>query len=202
MRQTSSVADPAVLVSSSANGWEQAYTIITGIGVVGTLGLFYLAFRQIKTERDARLSTAEAAEKDRVEGQARSISSWIASEGGGGTWYAIENSSKDPVYGVILNVVAYYGAGAKEGVNSSPGLRVFVSIAPPGRCYAYGSEIDRGMYFHPAVEIAFTDRNMRNWARMWDGSLLSLDKQRPLAYYKVEEPISWQLPRLSSPPSI
>jgi hypothetical protein len=138
--------------------------------------------------------TAQASEKD----QAENISAWADAEKGGGKYaiLAILNKSNEPIYHVIVSIVAFQGAGPRDARELDPHtpFRAFISSVPPGRTLVKVDGGYRGMSFHPGVEIAFVDKANRSWIRKGHGELVSIENN-PTSYYNLTGPFSWQLPK-------
>lgn len=134
--------------------------------------------------------------------QAKHISAWVDKEEfnrkgmkGPTAIIAVLNQSFEPIYQVTVSIVAFQGSGSKDGKNTPSSYRGFLSIIPPKSKVLV--EVDggyHGMSFHPAVEIAFTDRSNQSWIRKSDGNLLSIEVPS-IEYYKIPKPVSWQLPK-------
>jgi hypothetical protein len=138
--------------------------------------------------------TALTSAKD----QSEYISAWVDAEVGGGKHaiLAILNMSNEPIYQVIVSIVAFQGAGPRDGKELDPRtpFRAFISSVPPGRTLVKVDGGYRGMSFHPGVEIAFVDKANRSWIRKGHGELVSIENN-PTSYYNLTGPFSWQLPK-------
>ena len=171
--------------------------VATWVAGIGTVSAFFLAFIQLEAERKRKRA-------DQYEGQAKTISAWIAKETppkaqgeGPAAWIAISNSSNEPIYEVVVTIVKFpHGKGVDtldDGKNVPVEFRAFVSSVPPGISYASVSGAYRGMHFQPAVETAFKDKNGNYWVRGKGGSTFALDKD-PVLHYGFHHPMSWALP--------
>ncbi len=123
--------------------------------------------------------------------QAELISAFIAKEVQYKAWVTILNLSTEPVYEVIVSIVAFQGAdrGAKH--------IAFLSVVPPGSTPVVTDADYHGMCFHPSIEIVFSDVKGKNWVRSGRGELTEIS-QSPVDYYKLSRPLGWQLPEQST----
>jgi hypothetical protein len=170
----------------------------TWLAGLGTVGAFFLAFSQLEAERKRQRQV-------QYEGQAKSISAWVAREGIGTAqgddgpiaWVAISNSSNEPVHEVVATIVKFPHGGGKDSLNDGKNVplefRAFISVVPPGVSYARVSGGYRGMHFQPAVEIAFKDKNGKYWVRGKNGGTFEIHKD-PVIHYGFSHPMSWVLP--------
>src|SRR5665213_1956217 len=179
--------------------------IATWVAGVGTVAAFFLAFGQLEAERRRKT-------KEEHEGQARSISAWVAREGVGTaqgddgpvTWIAISNSSNKPIHEVVATIVKFPHGGGRDSLNDGKNVplefRAFVSVVPPGISYARVSGGYRGMHFQPAVEVAFKDRSGGYWIRGKNGGTFEIEKD-PVIHYGFSHPMGWSLPLTKIPES-
>src|SRR5260370_15091373 len=169
------------------------------IGSIGTFLAFLAAFYQIYTERKARKVLEEKQREQQIRDQAEHISAWVDTEEGGKyAVLAILNRSNEPVYQVIVTIVAFQGTTPTFGTNQYNPFRGFISVVPPGKVLVRVDGGYRGMYFHPGVEIVFVDKANQNWVRKGDGELVSIPKN-PTSYYNLNGPFNWQLPKTTEP---
>lgn len=156
----------------------------------GTLIAAWVAVRQY---RKNSLETTSRIKRQ----QAEKVTSWIISNNGQTAWHTITNQSKNPIYEVIVSLVAFQGAGDMVGKVSPIVFKEFLSAIPPGTYYAKTAG-NTGMSFHPSSCIAFVDSNGTSWLRKGDGSLEEI-AQKPIEYYGIPRPIGWGLPRKEPP---
>jgi len=152
-------------------------TWFTGLA---TFGAFVVAFVQINNERQIRKNQERKS-------QAEHISAYIAKEVEYKAWITILNLSSEPIYEVIVSIVAFQGA------NPGPKHIAFLSVVPPGKAHVVTDADYHGMSFHPSIEIAFKDVRGKSWVRSGSGDLTEIS-QSPVDYYKLQRPLGWQLP--------
>jgi len=152
-------------------------TWFTGLA---TFGAFVVAFVQINNERKIRKNQERKS-------QAEHISAYVAKEEKYKALITILNLSPEPIYEVVVSIVAFQGA--------SPGSKhiAFLSVVPPGKSHVVTDADYHGMSFHPSIEIAFKDVRGKSWVRSGRGDLKEI-LQTPVDYYKLHRPLSWQLP--------
>lgn len=133
----------------------------------------------------------------KIREQAEQISAWNEGEvkrNGMITITAMLNQSKNPVHHVITTIVAFQGAGSKDGRKTIKNYQSYLRILPPGEYYTFTDGDYGGMNFQPAVEIAFMDQAGKYWVREGEGKLkqikVSLEK-----YYDLDTPINWGFPQ-------
>ena len=161
------------------------------IAAFGTLFAFIVAFKQINTERDIRKRNEIRDELANRSRQASKIAPWITSEINNKTTVAIRNGSDEPVYKAIVSVGTFQGAGPNpQLLNRDLNYRRFIPIVPPGTWYVDLGFIDRGMFFHPGLEIAFSDTLGFAWVRDIFGNLSELQSNQ-FEYYDVHPPYGW-----------
>ncbi len=185
-------------------------TWFTGLA---TFGAFVVAFVQINNERKIRKNQERKC-------QAEHISAYIAKEEKYKAWITILNSSAEPIYEVIVSIVAFQGANRgpkhiafllngklrlryarfermEEAISSSHQARFaiqpFLSVVPPGKAHVTADADYHGMSFHPSIEIAFKDVRGKSWVRSRRGDLTETS-QSPVNYYKLSRPLGWQSP--------
>lgn len=176
--------------------------LATWAGAIGTFLAFFAVILQIRDERIIRKKT-ENAERERLHReQAEHISAWVDNEDwqnrGPIAQIAVLNQSKEPIYQVIVSIVAFQGAGPSSGIETQDEFLGFLSIIPPKSKVTV--EVNggyHGMSFHPAVEVAFIDRNGQTWIRKGNGDLMQINHD-PTDYYHLPRPLSWQLPKTST----
>jgi hypothetical protein len=169
--------------------------------IVGYLSLHDQRAHEIREEKAQRLAAARS--------QAEQVSAVPGT--GTGTWPEIEpkhgeaytpitmsNRSATPVYNVVVTLVLVEGAGAHRAVElerqAQGPYQQYFSALPPGDYEARVAAGWGGMMARPGVEIAFRDSAGRSWVRYATGELAQLSKE-PVAYYHLDEPIGWELPR-------
>jgi hypothetical protein len=163
----------------------------TWIASVGTVAAVVLALWQ----------TRRTSQKDRdreEKEQAAQVSSWLIGEGRI-CGVALRNTSATPVYQAILTLVAYQGAGPRNGTESQ--FRRYLGIIPPGQTYTTIEGAGGAMYIRLGVEMAFTDSRGINWVREVRGKLYKIGKQT-VDYYSAPPPIDWVLPEIEPPKNI
>src|SRR5690348_3316891 len=129
----------------------------TWAAAVGTVGTLIVALRQIANERNARRAREHQEAVERRRRQAEGVFAWINEEQDGTPTVLVLNQSAGPVFEVILSIVAYQGAGARDGRETPMQFRSYLSVAPPGLYSVSMQRGYRGMSFHPAIEAAFRD---------------------------------------------
>src|SRR5882672_4149412 len=155
-----------------------AATWFTGFA---TFGALVAAFIQINNERKIRKSQV-------LKSQAEHVSAYMDKEIANKGWVTILNLSSEPIYEVIVSIVAFQGA-------SSPPRQIgFLSVVAPGKARISTDANYHGMSFHPGIEIAFRDVKGKNWVRSGRGYLNEIT-QAPVEYYKLHRPLGWQLPK-------
>jgi hypothetical protein len=169
--------------------------------VVGYLALHDQRAHEIREEMGQRIAAARA--------QAELISA-VPGDGRGGfpsiepkhgepyTAITMSNRSATPVYNVIVSLVLVQGAGPRRANEFDEEEKSMYqqdfSTLPPGEYEARVSGGWAGMMARPGIEIAFRDSGGRSWARYATGQLVRLPKE-PVAYYHLDEPIGWEIPR-------
>ena len=160
-----------ILNDSTQINWGDIATWVTGLA---SIALFIVAFIQIQTERNIRL-------KREKRNQAEHISCWIIAEGVAQNhhgvrdyvaWVAILNQSPQPVYQVIVSIVAVpeSGRGLYRGGPIATD-QICISVVSPGQGYTVVPAHYQGMFRRPGVEMAFQDGTGRNWVRTALGEL-------------------------------
>jgi hypothetical protein len=166
-------------------------TIITGLA---TVALFIVGFIQIKNERIARKNREEETELQRKRDQAEKISCWITGGGGGGgagpEEIIIMNQSLQPVYEVVIAIVALGGSGGLKGYDEEDMFTV--AVVPPGKGKASHQAHYQGMMLRPGLEIAFIDAFGKNWVRKYNGKLIEIPIS-PIEHYKLTVPRAWKI---------
>jgi len=152
-------------------------TWFTGLA---TFGALVVAFIQINNERKIRKSQERRS-------QAEHISAYIAKEEDYKAQIAILNLSTEPVYEVIVSIVAFQGA------NPGPKHIASLSVVPPGKAHVVTEADYHGMSFHPSIEIAFKDVRGKSWVLSGRCYLTEIS-QSHVDYYKLSRPLGWQLP--------
>lgn len=161
-----------------------------------TFALFIIAFIQIRNERIARIKSEKELEIREKRDQAEHISCWFIKETstkhGDWDWVAILNQSSQPIYNVIVSMVALNQIG--ENLTTISPHIACIDIMPPGQGYV---AIEALRFGHPGhsragVEIAFKDIFGNNWIRKPDGEMLSQLEKSTIEYYGIDLPASWQ----------
>jgi hypothetical protein len=161
------------------------------ISGIGTLSAAWIAVAQY------RKNSQDKARSYRQE-QAGKITSWVLDNNGQTAWHVISNQSENPIYEVIVSLVAFQGAGDAIGKTTPINFRRFLSVVPPGTYYVK-TDGHSGMSFHPSSCVAFTDTQGVSWLRKGDGGLVELGTQKPMEFYDVPRPIGWELPNKKKP---
>jgi hypothetical protein len=188
--------------------WPALEAVSTLVAAVGTVAAFGVGFWQLQQERSIRhAKEAQAIAAGRI-AQARAISAWQGGEldldaewmidTGRDTPGTILNSSRDPIYRVVVWLVFIQGAGPSTGeeyneLGHAPGQPAVLPIVPPG---AYVVPLPggwRGMMARPGLEVAFNDAAGLHWVRRADGKLEELSRD-PLEHYSVGLPVDWEPP--------
>lgn len=162
--------------------WSDPAAWLVSVGTVGALFLGFLQYRRNSQRSEQRLHTE----------QAKDITAWVVSNNGVNAWLAVSNQSKNPIYEVILTLVAFQGAGSIDGKGVPIDFREFLSVVPPGLYYAH-THGNSGMSFHPSAHVAFTDSYGNNWARDGKGQLKEIN-QSPVEYFELPRPLGWSFP--------
>jgi len=182
--------------------WGDVATWVTGIA---TVALFYIAFVQIRVERDARLKRDKELKDSMQRSQAESVSCWIVestytrlptAEGVPAplAWVAIQNQSQQPVYQVIVGVYhtwkdTQYSTGQNVATHA---WTTPVGVVPPGRGYV-GVSGTPGIGFRPGwhvAAIAFMDAAGVNWVRSPSGGLTEINVST-LEYFSLKPGFHW-----------
>jgi hypothetical protein len=167
--------------------WGDIATWVTGIA---TIALFIIGFLQIRNERKMRIKSEKELEFHNKRKQAEHISSWVIRESPlGSLLLAILNQSLQPVYQVIVTIMALGQEGEPKGYNLAG--QVCIAVAPPGLGYIIVEADYHGMFRRPGVEIAFRDTAGRNWVRKANGGILEIEKST-LEYYGISLPANWR----------
>ncbi len=172
--------------------WGDMATWVTG---GATILLFIVGFWQIRNERISRTKREKETENQKKRSQAELISSWIVAETadkeGPSQWIAIQNQSSQPIYQVIVSVVAVpeSGKGTYRGGPIQED-QVHIAIAPPGKGYTTIHSQYGGMFRRPGVEIAFQDAAGNSWVRKAMGELLEIEMST-VGYYNIDLPAGW-----------
>jgi hypothetical protein len=166
-------------------------TIITGLA---TIALIVVGFIQIKNERNARKKREKEIELQRKRDQAEKISCWIAGSnvGGGGPEETIivMNQSLQPVYEVVIAIVALGGSGGLKGYDEEDMFTV--AVVPPGKGKTSHPAHYQGMMRRPGLEIAFIDAFGKNWVRKYNGELTEI-LISPIEHFKLTVPRAWKI---------
>ena len=182
------------LIDSGSINWGDIATWVTG---VATIALFIVAFIQIQTERNLRTEREKR-------NQAEHLSSWIIGEGINNNdyvaWVKILNQSSQPVYQVIVSIVAVpeTGRGMYRG-GPIASDQTYIDVVPPGHGYTMVPAHYQGMFRRPGVELAFQDGTRRSWVRSAVG-ILSEIKETTAEHYHVGLPAHWQSLYAELPP--
>jgi hypothetical protein len=140
--------------------------------------------------------------------QAIKISGWheyreAAQELGSGTsdtQLVMLNTSDEPVYDIMLTLVALQGTSPRTGEEYKSddwAPRRHFGVLPPGKFVAgFGSGWGH-MGFRPGAEIAFTDRNGKHWIRRSGGALEGIAKNAR-EHYKMHGPYPYSTPDSAS----
>ncbi len=213
---------PLLDTAPTITDWLSA--IGTDLAALGTVGaLIFLAIqaarlgeqtaelhRQNEEEAKARRADEERrreqAEKERVErhfAQARLVAAVVGPQEGppdsplqGRTALDLINGSAEPVYGLVVGLVAIQGAplrtleawldttrGSASSIGQGP--ITTASILPSGthRVWIWGRGWSGFLSGRLGAEVAFTDRGGSHWIRRATGALEELD-QEPFAYFQ------------------
>lgn len=161
------------------------------LAAVGIILTFWIAFKQISTERTYRTLRESQNELAIRSEQASKVATWIVNETREKTIVAVRNGSDEPVYKAIVSVSSFQGAGPDpKYLKQDWNFRKFVPVVPPGTWYVDLGFIGRGMSFHPGLEIAFSDARGHPWVRDVFGSLSELQEDQ-FKYYGVNPPYGW-----------
>jgi len=177
-------------VLSSPSVWEIVSAIGTLVAAVGTVGAFFIAFRQIRIEREARLKAENKEIKAKRRAQAELISSWITSEGKNLANITLMNNSNAPIYHLIVNIVSD-GSDPGAGKLTAEQFRSKIKVVPPGKSNTTVDVHYHGMSFQAAIEAAFTDSFGNHWLRDGGGKLHEIDVP-PTIYYDIGLPTDWR----------
>jgi hypothetical protein len=189
--------DPTAII------WGDVATWVQGIA---TVLLFVVGFLQINNERNQRIKRDKDVELQKRRAQAELISAWIvkedqevvhdesvnAGEPRPRQWVAVLNQSSQPVYQVVVSLVALAPSGQTRGGPASQDDQSLIALAPPGIGYTAVHALYGGMHRRPGIVIAFRDAAGNNWIRTALGELSELDKPSEV-YYKGEFPASFGL---------
>lgn len=170
--------------------------IIQGFVALGTLGAFYVGFRQIKTEREVR-------EKAEVRSQAVNVAAWfeditLSREEPKDPYHChqialVRNNNLIPIYDVVITVVGQYGAGPKRNGEENEGdydCRAVALEIPTGLWALWMPTYGGGMHLSYTLEIAFRDAQGHSWIRRGNGQLERIKQnQNPFSYYSISLPV-------------
>ena len=177
----------------------------TWLAAIGTVGALAAALWQIRNERVLRLKRERQDEQDRHREQARLVAAVMGPEEPsadhdyalGRTAVDLVNSSPEPVYRLVVAIVAIQGTvpSTIEGwlewnrgpdhLGRPPGLPLTTaSILPSGthRVWIRGTGWTRVLSGRPSAEVAFTDRAGSYWIRRANGQLEELPED-PIDHY-------------------
>lgn len=168
-----------------------AGSIFTGLTLAAAL-------LQIGNERIQRRKVERERELVSRREQATKVSAWIIKPYDFPIWTIISNSSHEPVFNVIVSLVAIQGAGPPRDAAEAPfdyQYRNAISVVPPGTCQLSIESGGHGMNLHLGLEIAFTDSASHHWVRKGNGELAEIAKN-PVDYYHMIRPLSWSYPEI------
>lgn len=174
---------------------------------VGTIGAFYMAFRQIRENKEQFDKDREERKELQIKSQANKVAVWFDDgrlpphDMGDMTSYVprdavVFNDNTLPIYNVIVSVVSLYGAGPSENGEDNDRdypCRVLFHEVIPGMWGAMIRTHGSGMGLIMGLEIAFTDSMGQNWIRRGNGILQKIDTN-PLDYYEIPLPPAWSTP--------
>jgi len=134
--------------------------------------------------------------------QAELVAGWFDSSSiqGDTSPIVLVNSSRVPVYEVVVSLVLIQGAGPREGRQLSGEMssyRVVVDTLPPGTWMTEMEGGWGGMSRWPGVEVAFTDVAGRHWVRTADGAMRRL-RVAPHTWYNIDPPFSYRRLRVAA----
>lgn len=160
--------------------------LATWVSAVGTIAAVVVALGLARRDRTAQHQRDERSQADL-------ITAWISENEGAmsslATTFAIQNSSTQSAYEVIVSLVAVQGAFRETG-EKGEGYRCFVGQLPPGRSVGVIENGGNGMHLVLGVEIAFRDAAGNIWRRRGNGVLDSLSVG-PAEFYGEGAPIPW-----------
>ncbi len=183
-------------------------TIIVVPAIFVTLLIAYFTFHNQLSheshEEALRQRVADRAQAEQVSavplsGRDAGFPSESPTHGEPYTRIAMYNRSATPVYNVVVTLVLVQGSGPRTA-NELTELRLkqmfqrYYSTLPPGEYEARVSGDWVGMMARPGIEIAFRDSGGRSWVRFANG-ILTETPAEPVAYYHLQEPIGWEVPR-------
>lgn len=161
--------------------------IATWLAAIGTVGAFFVGFKQIKDEREIR-------KDNELKDQAVRISAFIVKENLPKTKIELLNLSSEPIYEAIVSLEAFQGAGFEKPSNTPGEYISCLSVIPPGKSFTFIGGGYHGMSFHPSIAMAFKDIKGKNWFRSGRGDLKEISMS-PTDFYELRLPISWEIPK-------
>lgn len=179
--------------------------LATWCAALFTGGALFTALFQIRTERHIRAKNEADVLEDRNRAQASHVSAWIKETWAHDhqMWHAVQNTSHEPVYQVIITLVSIQGAGIpREGADIKGSwlpyhFRSYLSVLPPGKFYVSMPTGAQSMLVRFGVEVAFTDARGHFWVRKGDGYLEQL-QSNPVEYYGLDSIVDWRYPEIES----
>lgn len=141
--------------------------------------------------------------------QAMKISGWheygralneVSGATGSEYYLVMLNTSDEPVYDVMLTLVALQGTSPMTGEEFKSddwAPRRHFGVLPPGKFVAGFGTGWGHMGYRPGAEIAFTDRNGKHWLRRAGGALRSIPTNAR-EYYKMHGPYPYSTPDSAS----
>jgi hypothetical protein len=158
---------------------------LTAIGTVGAVvtALYF-------STRDGR----RAAQRERRH-QADLVTAWIENMEGTTCNIKVTNASPQPVYYLVVSLVAVQGAFRKTAVgdrlSDASSLRTLVGLVTPGTTWTTIQSRGGAMNLRFGVEVAFQDTAGVCWLRTGQGKLKE-ENEEPASLYNIPEPANWE----------
>lgn len=198
--------------ASSVKIREWLIAVAAVIAAGGTVAAVWYTVVYRHQDQQAALAAQQRAQADQVSAWPYATSpAGLAINGPPGRqrWTYIEliNTSGQPVYQAVVNLVIVQGAGPQTGRQQfaffqsvhrpNPFYRT-LAVIPPGTSWTYMYGDWTGGFRMPGAEVAFTDQGGRTWVRSASGALTRIGE--PAAnYYDVPLPAEWATPQPNRP---
>lgn len=145
------------------------------------VGVSTLAVSIVVARLDSRYRSDQkkATEREKALAQPSSIAAWLTGDVYGKANGVIQNSSKLPIYDVVVTAVIAKGGSVSggEGRRGYCEYRSCFAVVPPGtHAFPFDMSGIGGMHRCPVLEIAYRCADGNSWVRRGDGTLERLEK--------------------------